>query len=385
MSKKSYCVSIIVLTVVFLLSSAVFAADSSGIDAVFRKAKSGDGVINSGDKRVIGEFVSKSLDELVNALDLAEMSDIRNEIASRSIKKKPNQYSMAFAGAMKKALTPVLNQVANTTDEVRKNQLTINLLILLADINTIELAPIGMSMFGDENAAIRYWAVSSVATREIAVQLKSAVTGDPKLAAQIVSQFDKMVDENTFPEILNLIVTFADALDTTETDAILLRIASIRIKSYAQWTVKFEFMDANLLNSLARTIIAADSASKSNIAEIARSFAQLYSYAIQRYVRGFNILGDTQKNELVFVLAEVEQVSVGKLLGQSQNDIKKFVSSSNQRSIDSLDKEHDSLLGTASRAGRLARKLNFNYGKDAGVPIIAPKQLSSPKPLLGEE
>ena len=102
MAKKRFCVVVVVLAVVFCLNSAVFSADTREIDVVFRKAKSAGGKLNGGDKAVINKFVSNSLEELVNALDFKEMSEIRGEIVSRSIKKKPSNYSMAFSSAMKK-------------------------------------------------------------------------------------------------------------------------------------------------------------------------------------------------------------------------------------------------------------------------------------------
>jgi hypothetical protein len=205
------------------------------------------------------------------------------------------------------------------------------------------------------------------------------VTGDEKLAKQIISRFDKMVNDRTLPEILNLIVGFADVLDTPQADALLIRIADVRIKSYAAWKVKFELMDAGLLNSLARSIKANKTSSDREIAEIARRFAQLYSYAIQRYVSGFETLEASQKAQLKFVLADVEQSSVSKLLGRSQNVIKQYVNNSSQRSLDSLGKEHDSLLGKASGAGRLGHELKFDYGTDGGKPMTAPKRLAPPE------
>ncbi|MCF7955279.1 MAG: hypothetical protein K9M75_05720, partial [Phycisphaerae bacterium] len=180
------------------------------------------------------------------------------------------------------------------------------------------------------------------------------------------------------PEILNLIVGFADALDTPQADALLVRIADIRIESYAAWKVKFELMDAELLNSLARSIKENKTSSEKDTAEIARRFAQLYSYAIQRYISGFETLQDSQKTQLEFVLADVELSSVSKLLGRPQNVIKQCVSNSSQRSLETLGNEHDSLLGKASGPGRLAYELKYDYGRDGSKPITAPKRLSPP-------
>ncbi|MCF7956165.1 MAG: hypothetical protein K9M75_10210 [Phycisphaerae bacterium] len=378
MSKKRFCFVIIVLAVVFCFNSVVLAADTREINVVFGKAKSAGGALNGGDKKVIGDFVSKSIEEMIIAPDYKGMAGIRGEIVSRSVSKKPSQYSMAFAASVEKAVKPALAEVARLSDKSRMLQLKLNLLILLAQVESMELAPVGMSMFDDENAAVRYWAVNSVANSEIANQLKSKVTGDEKLAGQIISRFDKMVDDRTLPEILNLIVGFADALDTPQADALLVRIADIRIKSYAAWKVKFELMDADLLNSLARSIKENKTGSEGEIAEIARRFGQLYSYAIQRYISGFDTLQAPQKDQLAFVLADVEQSSISKLLGRPQNVIKQCVSNSSQRSLETLGNEHDSLLGKASGPGLLGYELKYDYGQLGGKPMTAPMRLTPP-------
>jgi hypothetical protein len=385
MLKKSLFAVFIVIAVVIFVNSAVFAADSSDIKVVFRKANSAGGALNRGDQEAISKFVSNSLDELVTALDYSEMLGIRKDIAAYSIKKKPSRYSLAYATAIEKAFPPVMDKVKNISDPVRKTQLAISLMILLADVETMELAPLGMSMFDDKNAAVRYWAVSSVASVEVAEQLKSSATGDPKLAAKILSVFDKMINEKTLPEMLNLIAGFADALDSTEADEILIRIADIRIKSYAKWNVKYELMDAELINSLCRTIRARKSASDTLKTEAARRFAQLYSCAIQRYILGFNTLDDIQKAHLTFVLSDVERFAIGKLLARPQTEIKQLVSSNNPRGLEALEMEHDSLLGTVSKPGRLAQELNFDYGKMAGKIMNAPRRISAPKPEVEPE
>lgn len=375
MSKKRFSFSFIVLAVVFCINSAVFAADTREIDVVFRKAKAATGKLNTGDKSVIDKFVSMSIEELVIAPDFKAMAEIRKEIASRSINKKPTEYSMAFSSSLEKALKPAFTHVSGITDETRRIQLKLNLLLLLSKVQSTELAPVCMSFFDDENAAVRYWAVNSVANSEIASQLKSKVTGDMKLAGSILSRFDKMVSSGTLPEILNLIVEFAGAMGTPQADALLIRIADIRIDSYAAWDVKFELMDAGLLNALGRRIKGSKNVS---VQEMAARFGQLYSYAIQRYILGFNTLEASQKAQLAFVLADVELNSISKLLGRSQNIIKQYVNNSSPRSLDSLGVEHDALLGKASKAGMLAYELKYDYGKKGGKPQTAPMRLSPP-------
>ena len=360
-----------------ITGSPAFSADSSAIDKVLDSAGSNGGSISPSDAGVIENYVSESLSEMLAVEDFGTIVEIREELSSRSINRKPSKYSLAYASAMKKHLPSVFDAV-NYMAADRQMQMTVNLMILLGRVDSMELAEFGISMLDHHNPAVRYWAVKSIASPSIAEQLKSDPTGDAGLAAKIVSSLDGILNEDTPAEIMNIMVAFADKLDSEQGDALLLKIADIRMESYRDWSVKYELMDAGLLNAIARSIDTGDVENNANSKKMQR-YAQLYSYVIQRYILGFETLGDIQLQHLGSVLISVEQNSLGKLLARSQTEIKRLVSSSrNRHSLNALSKEHDSLLGSPKRQGRLSYEVRYDYGKEGGKVLIAPKKLKAP-------
>ena len=124
---------------------------------------------------------------------------------------------------------------------------------------------------------------------------------------------------------------FAAGVQIQEVEDLLLQIANMRIKRYAEWKVKFEPLDDLILKSLCSKISspamarsAETSASRSNTA-IARSFSQLCSYVIQRYVKGGELLSDMQKEQLASVIVEIEDKCISKLLGKTQTGMKRAI------------------------------------------------------------
>jgi hypothetical protein len=168
--------------------------------------------------------------------------------------------------------------------------------------------------------------------------------------------------------VLVLITKYAADLDIPEGEDLLGQIAEVRIKQYADWTVKYELLDIAVLKSLANKI-------SSGKPEIARRFAQLYSYAIQRYLKGQD-LSNNNKRYLASVLVEIEDKCINRLLGRSQSIIKRAVE---QGDNSLLSQEYDKLFGSQTRAGELTSKLNIDYGTDPnGRKRTAPLALPEP-------
>jgi len=108
---------------------------------------------------------------------------------------------------------------------------------------------------------------------------------------------------------------------------------------------------------------------------IARRFGQLYSYVMQRYVKGQNYLSDGERQQLASVLVETEDKCIGKLL-IPQSVIRRAIEDDD---YSALLLEHSRLLGDETRAGQLALKLNFDYGKTSdGGKRTAPLALPEP-------
>jgi len=159
--------------------------------------------------------------------------------------------------------------------------------------------------------------------------------------------------------------------------SLLLQITDMRISKYAKWTVDDESLDSAVLGLLCRKL----SSPGADKAVIGRRFGQLYSYAIQRYIKGQDFLSDTDRQRLVSVLVETERSCISRLL-VPQSFIRKAVE---QDDYTALLREHDRLLGDETKAGQLQLKLDFDYGQTGdGAKRTAPVTLPNPpKPKSG--
>jgi hypothetical protein len=92
-------------------------------------------------------------------------------------------------------------------------------------------------------------------------------------------------------------------------------------------------------------------------------------------VKGQDILIAAEKDRLVSVLVETEQNCIGRLLDVPQSIIQK---AAEQNDPTGLMLEHNRLLGDETSAGKLALKLDFDYGgtKDGSrrlAPLVLPE------------
>jgi hypothetical protein len=164
-------------------------------------------------------------------------------------------------------------------------------------------------------------------------------------------------------------------------------VADERIKRYADWTVKHEFYDNIILNLLESKIplssqdpVAPAPTTSISKTAVAQRFAQLYSYAIQRYIKGKDILNETQKLQLSSVLIEIEDKSVSRLIGEPQVTIRRAIERNN---MIALSDEHNRLLGDETTAGQLPSKFGFDYsttpnGPKRTAPIPLPEKPQKP-------
>jgi hypothetical protein len=113
---------------------------------------------------------------------------------------------------------------------------------------------------------------------------------------------------------------------------------------------------------------------------LARSFVQLYSYNVQRYIKGQKILSNKSKSYLASVLVEAEDKCIGKILGRPQSTIKRAVE---QSDYSLLSQEYNRLFGDETTAGQLQLKLNIDFADPNGKKRIAPLELSDPP--IGKE
>jgi hypothetical protein len=247
-------------------------------------------------------------------------------------------------------------------------------------MDDLGLADQAFAILKNENMVIRYWAVHSLTNPAIITQLNAAANSNQ--TSVFAAKFSEILDSST-PEIIAMIARFAAGVKIPQAEQLLCQIADIRIKRYADWTVKYELYDSDILKYLSSKISLASQASGSTSptsatskAAVARCFAQLYSYAIQRYVKGADILNNTQKSHLTSVLADTEDKCIGTLL-KPQMTIRRALTLE-QNSLPAILAEHDRLLGSATTTGELPQTLKFDYSTSTNP--TDPK-LTAPIPL----
>ena len=362
MRGKRTFLGVLAAFLVLAMHSGSEAVDTRGIDKVRNK-----GVLDSSDFQVIDDFVNEAVRELVRTKDFTSIGTIRSVILARRSSKTSvqAQYAEEFSKSAQKYISLSFQDAEKLTSEGRKLKIKVNLLILMDGLEDVRLADLAIGMLKDKNTVIRYLAVHSLTNAGIVKQLNSAGVDNSKLARLIVERLGELVDKSG-PEVIRLMAEFAAAVKVAQGEDLLGRIADMRMKRYADWTVKYELLDAVILKLLSEKI----SSGGSSRAAVARRFGQLYSYVLQRYVKGRDSLSATQKHQLASVLLEIEQSCIVKLLEMRQTVIKRAVEGGDYTA---LLQEHSRLLGDKTRAGRLPLKLKFDYGETSdGVKRIAP-------------
>jgi hypothetical protein len=359
--------------------SAWGAVNTEEIDKVRSK-----GILEEKDFAAIDAFVKESVEALVQTQDFTSIAKIRTVILARANSEKDSaaaQYAEQFSESAYKHLSEALKAVETTASgknspPLRQVNVTINLLILIDGLADVRLAELAAKKLGDERAVVRYWAVHCLTNPVLIERIKAG--GDSGQLSKIAGELGGVV-AGAEPETLGLMVRFATSAGEAKAKDLMLKIADERIKSYAEWKVKYELLDAAVLKMLEEKLSSSPTpASQEAAGEIARRFAQLYSYAIQRLAKGKDILSEEQKGQLSSVLADIEATSISKIMGAPQSNIKKALEGGD---YSALMEEHNKLLGDEKQAGQLALKLNFNYGTAAdGSGRTAPDVLPEPPP-----
>jgi len=354
---------------VLLMNSGSVAVSTREVDNVRKKA-----VLDNSDLKIIDDFLAQAIQELVQTRDFTTIAKIRTVILSRQ--STQGQYAQQFSESARRHIATGFQQAQELRRPERITAVMINLLILMDGLHDLGLADQAMAMLKNENMVIRYWAVHCLSNTNILTQLNAATNSNQ--ASAIAAQLKGLI-ENSTPEIVVLIAQFAAGVDIPEAEQLLIQIADLRIKQYADWTVKYELYDSAILKYLSSKIPLLSESPVGLLPttidtkpEIARRFAQLYSYAIQRYIKGASILNGTQKSHLSTVLVETEDKCIGRLLGNPQLTIRRARERQNAQAI--LD-EHDRLLGTATTSGQLPTALKFDYGTTGSSTRTAPLPL----------
>lgn len=369
MKDKSLFLAVLGAFLVLVINSYSDVVDTREIDICCHKE-----VLDDGDLQIIDDFVADAVEQLVETKDFTSVAKIRTVILSRSSSSTDSakaQYAAQFSESAHKYISKALEAAQQLTPAEQRFKTILNLLILVDSLEDLRLTDLAIKWLNDKNKAIRYWAVHAVTNAAITEQLNSGGDANFELAERITEQLKELVDSAS-PEILALMAEFAATVDIPQGEQLLLQIADMRIRRYEEWTVEYELLDGTILKLLDSKIPSGSI----NKAAVARRFGQLYSYAIQRYVKGQDVLSDTQKHQLASVLVETEVLCISKRLGMAQSVVKNAVE---QDDYMALLQEHSRLLGDETRAGQLPLKLDFDYGKKPnGNRRVAPLALPGP-------
>jgi len=345
------------------------AVDTKDIDEVRDK-----GVLDDADLKIIDNFVAGSVRELLNTRNFSTIGSVRLAILARAnsaAESAAAQYSAQFSDSAYKYISEGIKTAEALNSEDIRVKVIINLLILADGLENLRLADFVAGMVDDKKLIVRYWAVHCVANPSIVKKLNSGGDANIKLAEKIAEQLKKSV-ETSSPEMITLMLGFAGQINIPQGEELLFQIADMRMEKYRKWDLSGVLVDADVLKSLSEKMLS----SGANKTAAAQRFAQLYSYAIQRYIKGRDILRDDDKRQLMSVLVDVEQSCIGKLLDVPQSIIQKAVE---QNDFTALMLEHNKLLGDETSTGKLALKLDFDYGGTSnGSRRLAPLALPEP-------
>lgn len=368
--------AVLVAFLILVMNPGSVAVNTREVDNVRKKV-----VLDNDDLKIIDDFLAQAIQELVRTRDFTKIAKIRTVILSRQSTQA--QYAQQFSESARKYIAEGFIDAQKLRRPERITGVTINLLILIDGMQDLGLADQAIAMLKNENMVIRYWAVHCLTNPGIITKLNSTTTSNANKTSAIAAQLKEPI-ENSTPEIVVLIAQFAAGVNIPEAEQLLIQIADLRIKQYADWTVKYELYDSAILKYLSSKIPLPSQSlggplptTTGTKPAIARRFAQLYSYAIQRYVKGGSagLLNDTQKSHLASVLVDTEDKCIGRLLGRPQLTIRRAVE---RKSMPAILAEHDRLLGTATTPGQLPTALKFDYSSTGSSTRTAPLPLPDP-------
>lgn len=352
-----------ILFLVFLAS--VDAVDTRYIEAIRAKKEP----LKNSDLQTVDDFVSRAIGEILTTKDFSSISNIRSIILANRASSGPGQiqFEQQFSESSLKHIGAALQQAEGLTPPGRSFKVIINLLMLLDDLADPRLVDLPLKYVESNNAVISYWAVHCLTNPKVTPKLELDTV------RRVAGRLESVVVTSS-PEILRFIASFAGSVNIPEGDDLLLKVADRRIASYADWSVRGELIDADILKLLADKMVA----SNPGRGAAGRRFGQMLSYVFKRYIKGTNTLKQSQKEQLVSVLVETERTCLPKLTGKPSFGIKKAIESGD---FTALLEEHNNLLGDSTKQGLLPAQINFDYGKDSsGAASTQPLQLSSPPP-----
>jgi hypothetical protein len=373
--RKTYISRIAALLVIFPFCLPAFAVSTAKIDAVRSKETLADP-----DTEVIEGFLGDAFKEFLAKIDFSDISSLRNIIVTRSTSEFASgqiQYGPRFMTAAQKQVSQAFNKVSQMPDSQRKQVLTMNLLVLVNDFNSIEISKEAFGYLQNPDVMVRYWAVNCLTNANIVRQLNMTEPAEnSQLAEEIAQKLLSVAKTEQSGDIQILLAQFAAGLKRPAANEILNEITQKRIDLYLNWQVKDEMTESWILKALSDRV----QTDRESISVMAKNFATLYSLAIQRYILGQDTLPAANMRNLVSTIVQSEKYLLGFLpdwAGNLKGAIEKGGGTA-------LQAQHDSLFGSSTTTGKLPTAANFDYGKNPdGSAKTTPPAL--PKPPATEK
>ncbi|MCX5633035.1 MAG: hypothetical protein NTW93_05110 [Phycisphaerae bacterium] len=368
--RKTNISRIAALLVIFSFCLPAFAVSTAKIDVVRSKETLADS-----DTEVIEGFLGDAFKEFLAKIDFSDISSLRNIIVSRGTSELASgqiQYGPRFMTAAQKQVSQAFNKASQMPDGQRKQVLTMNLLVLVNDLNSIEISKEAFGYLQNPDVMVRYWAVNCLTNANMVRQLNMTESAEnSQLAEEIAQKLLSAAKTEQSGDIQILLAQFAAGLKRPAANEILKEIAQKRIDLYLNWQVKDEMTESWILKALSDRV----QADRESISIMAKNFATLYSLVIQRYLLGQDTLPADNMRNLVSTIVQSEKyllVFIPDWPGNLKGAIEKGGGST-------LQAQHDSLFGSSNTTGKLPTAANFDYGKNPdGSVKTAPPTLKKP-------
>lgn len=356
----------IIAACVGIVSWAGAALDTTPISGVFQRTGNGKTAPAGADTGVVTQFITAATEQILWAEKGGDAIDARVQLMAF---RGQDQYAQAYVGILRGRLETLIKEAGAFPDAAKKAAVLRNFGILIAQMDTLELAKLSMGLLGEKDTVIRYWAVKALTSEKISSQLAAAAVADASVRKQILDALTRTASQEDQPVILGLLARYALKTKGAEGRDLILAVADNRMKAYVAWKVTQESTDLELLTAIVEKLAA--SVAPEDKAIFAGRFAQYYSYVIQRYAKGQDILSSSARQALISTIVGTEEslLSGPALLNRKATDLRSAIQKNN---LEALMKAHDAILGSTAGAGELVGKIKFSYEGNAKAPKVLP-------------
>ena len=192
MIKKSQFLSIFVLVSILGTVPSALAVDTELID-VLRQRTLNSGSLTAGDVETIDTFWNEAIEELLLSNDISEVVTIKSTLSAHRGTNELSQYTSSYIMSAQKYLDSAFDEVKGWDPGPLKRHTERNLLILVAELQSTELADFALDRLENDNSLIRYWAVKALTDFKVASQLGAG--SNAELADRIIQRLQKLTQK----------------------------------------------------------------------------------------------------------------------------------------------------------------------------------------------